>query len=194
MSATSSAIKRDFPIPASPTMVTSSHRDSSSTRCHARRKSSTSSERPTNGVACARSGASCTASNRWAWTGSLLPFSASGSTGPVVTAPRTSPSVSSPIRISPGWAACSSRAATLTASPVTSRSSVPVTTSPVLIPIRPATPSSGRASRISSAALQARRASSSCIWGTPKTAMTASPMNFSTVPSWDSTIPFMHSK
>ena len=42
--------------------------------------------------------------------------------------------------------------------------------------------SSGNASRISTAARQARRASSSCTWGTPKTAMTASPMNFSTVP------------
>ena len=36
----------------------------------------------------------------------------------------------------PGAAACSSRAATLTASPVASRSSVPVTTSPVLTPMR----------------------------------------------------------
>ncbi len=39
-------------------------------------------------------------------------------------------------RISPGCAACSSRAATLTASPVASRSSVPVTTSPVFTPVR----------------------------------------------------------
>ena len=43
-------------------------------------------------------------------------------------------------------------------------------------------PRSGRASRISTAARQARRASSSCNTGTPKTAITASPMNFSTVP------------
>ena len=42
--------------------------------------------------------------------------------------------VCSPSRISPGGAACSSRAATLTASPVARRSSVPVTTSPVLTP------------------------------------------------------------
>ena len=34
----------------------------------------------------------------------------------------------------------------------------------------------------------ARRASSSCTPGTPKTAITASPMNFSTVPPWRSTI------
>jgi NhaP-type Na+/H+ or K+/H+ antiporter len=36
------------------------------------------------------------------------------------------------------------------------------------------------------AALTARRASSSCAAGTPKTAITASPMNFSTVPPWRS--------
>ena len=73
-------------------------------------------------------------------------------------------SVSAPIRISPGCAACSSRAATLTASPVASRSSVPVTTSPVVTPIR--SPSMLRAqasaSRISTAARTARNASSSC--------------------------------
>ena len=55
----------------------------------------------------------------------------------------TSASVASPISTSPGCAACCSRAATFTASPVASRSSVPVTTSPVLTPIRPSIPSSG---------------------------------------------------
>ena len=60
---------------------------------------------------------------------------ASGSTS---TASRTSASVSAPTRISPGGAACSRRAATLTASPVARRSSVPVTTSPVFTPIRSA--------------------------------------------------------
>jgi hypothetical protein len=38
------------------------------------------------------------------------------------------------------------------------------------------------ASRIFNAARTARSASSSCAVGAPKTAMTASPMNFSTVP------------
>jgi hypothetical protein len=50
------------------------------------------------------------------------------------------------------------------------------------------------ASRISSAARTARSASSSCTAGTPKTAITASPMNFSTVPPWYSTICFIRSK
>ena len=80
--------------------------------------------------------------------------------------------VSAPIRISPGRAACSSRAVTLTASPVASRSCVPVTTSPVLTPIRSSSDvpysrssssfSSARPSRSSAAARTARSASSSC--------------------------------
>ena len=87
-----------------------------------------------------------------------------------------------------------SLAATLTASPVASRSSVPVTTSPVQMPIRPSMPSSGMATCISAAAWSARTASSSCTAGTPKTAITASPMNFSTVPPWLSMIDFICSK
>ena len=43
-------------------------------------------------------------------------------------------------------------------------------------------PSVGTASTSSSAARTARSASSSCATGAPQTAMTASPMNFSTVP------------
>jgi len=39
---------------------------------------------------------------------------------------------------------------------------------------------------MSTAARTARRASSSCTCGTPNTAITASPMNFSTVPPWRS--------
>ena len=56
----------------------------------------------------------------------------------------------------------------------------------------PARPSSEAFSRstafcMSSAARTARSASSSCARGRPKTAITASPMNFSTVPPWRST-------
>jgi hypothetical protein len=54
--------------------------------------------------------------------------------------------------------------------------------------------SSASARRISSAARTARRASSSCTTGMPKTAITASPMNFSTVPPWASSTVFMRSK
>ena len=72
----------------------------------------------------------------------------------------------------------------------------PESTSPVLTPVRASirTPksrssssfSSPRASRMSAAARTARSASSSCRVGIPNTAMTASPMNFSTVPPWRS--------
>ena len=81
-----------------------------------------------------------------------------------------------------------------TASPAASRSSVPVTTSPVFTPIRPWTPSAGNAASMSDAARTARSASSSCAAGTPNTAITASPMNFSTVPPWPSAIAFIRSK
>ncbi len=84
------------------------------------------------------------ASSGKAGTGSDFPFSSSRRSSPSSTASRTSRTVSAPIRTSPGSAACSSRAATLTASPVASRSSVPVTTSPVLTPMRPRIPSSGQ--------------------------------------------------
>jgi hypothetical protein len=60
--------------------------------------------------------------------------------------------------------------------------------------MRASIPSAGKASRISIAARQARRASSSCTLGTPKTAITASPMNFSTVPPCRSMISFIRSK
>ena len=95
-----------------------------------------SRSRPTKRDSCERSGAEQRdepeGGHRLA-----LPFSSSGRPAPTSTASRTSSSVGSPIRTSPGAAACSRRAAMLTASPVASRSSVPVTTSPVLTPIRP---------------------------------------------------------
>jgi hypothetical protein len=104
--------------------------------------------------------------------------------------------VRGPTRICPGSASCWMRAATLTASPVTMtsprRGLVVDTTSPLLMPMRTSSSglpsdcsrlfSSARRFRIPSAARIARAGSSSCATGTPKTAMTASPMNFSTVP------------
>jgi len=134
------------------------------------------------------------ATRGYAGTGSAFPFKSSRRSVPSSTASRTSLTVSAPTSTSPGSAACSSRAATFTASPVAKRSSVPVTTSPVLTPMRPRTPSSGNASRISTAARHARNASSSCTTGTPNTAITASPMNFSTLPPCRSTISFIRSK
>ena len=105
----------------------------------------------------------------------------------------------SPRSTSPGSAACCRRAATFTASPVArdppARSS-PTTTSPVFTPTRIAMLEAELARRdlverreravISPAARTARSASSSWSTGTPNTATTASPMNFSTVPPWRS--------
>ncbi len=77
-------------------------------------------------------------------------------------------------------------------------------TSPVFTPVRVEirTPqrcsssafSESRAAPISAAAVTARTASSSCRWGTPNTAITASPMNFSTVPPWRSSTARISSK
>jgi hypothetical protein len=80
----------------------------------------------------------------------------------------------------------------------------PATTGPVLTPIRVAIDtdhsrsrfslSSASAFRISAAARTARSASSSCTIGMPNTAITASPMNFSTVPPCDASTAAMRSK
>ena len=72
---------------------------------------------------------------------------------------RTSANVSEPSRISSGPADCSRRAATLTASPTASRSSVPVITSPVFTPIRSVNrdPNSRSSSSLSLAGARAAR-------------------------------------
>src|SRR6266545_4050865 len=87
------------------------------------------------------------------------------------------------------------RAAVLTTSPATipspseGRASRATTASPVLTAMRTCRSSEGSpsfssrmASRTASAARTARSGSSSCATGAPKAAITASPMNFSTVP------------
>ena len=200
--ATSSLARRDLPSPGTPRIVKSRHERSSSTRASAPARRSSSVARPTNGPSSLRTtpvAARSTSLSRQASTGSLLPLRLSGSTGSASTAPATSRCVSRPIRTPPAPAAASSRFAVFTTSPVTiveAAAASPATTSPVLIPIRisSSTPhvassspfSRESLSRISAAARTARSASSSCTTGTPKTAMTASPMNFSTVPPWAS--------
>ena len=165
--------------------------------CSSRRSSR---PRPTRGESSLRANPGApatTASSRHAETGSAFPFKESGSRGSTSTAFLTRRCVASPIRISPGLPEDSSRCATTTASPVAKdcpSAASPATTSPVLMPVRTASSmpnsrrsssfSSASASRSSAAARTARRASSSCTTGTPKTAITASPMNFSTVPPW----------
>ena len=148
-----------------------------------------------------------TSMRRYAGTRSALPFSSRGSTASTSMKSFTSTYVGAPTRISIAGAACSSRAAVFTASPVTRRcpaETSPATTSPVLTPVRfsrrtPHRASSrsftpARACFMSHAALTARKASSSWILGRPNTAMIASPMYFSTVPPWDSSTTFISLK
>ncbi len=125
-----------MPSPAAPRTVNSRQLRSSAARANARVRSSSSRSRPTIVDRSARR--ACPVSettwiNRWAGTGSAFPLSESGSTGSASTASRTRAWVPSPIRISPGSAAASSRAAVFTASPVTRPKSVesaPTSTSP----------------------------------------------------------------
>ncbi len=132
---------------------------------------------------------------RQAGTGRDLPFSRSGSTGSMPTWARTMAAVSAQIRTSPEAAAVCSRAAVLTESPTTRKSSpgrVITTTLPVQIPARASssTPylaarsvvSPARAASAPVAARTARSASSSRATVAPKAARIASPMNFSTTP------------
>ena len=190
-----SRTRRDLPIPAVPRMVNRYGVRSRTARSNACQSWESSFSRPTIGASGRRvngSAPATTSSRRRAATGSLLPFAATDGTGSARTASRTKPNVESPSRISPGAAACSSRAAVLTASPTAIVCPSPATTSPVFTPVRasirrPKSRSSSSlrpasASRISAAARTARSASSSCSVGIPKTAMTASPMYFSTVP------------
>jgi hypothetical protein len=95
--------------------------------------------------------------------------------------------VASPTRTAPGGATAWRRAAVLTRSPATSpwKAAPRVTAaSPVRTPQRTSMPgpSAVTASASSSAARTARSASSSWATGAPHSAVTASPMNFSTRP------------
>ena len=104
--------------------------------------------------------------------------------------------VDSPTRTVPGSAADCTREAVLTRSPATIPSPVaPSVTvaSPVMTPARArnsgiptSSPSAETAVTRSRAARTARSASSSVATGVPQTAITASPMNFSTVPPYRS--------
>jgi hypothetical protein len=67
-------------------------------------------------------------------------------------------------------------------SPSTGLAPSATSASPVFAAVRICSSPSLSASRIASAARTARSGSSSCATGAPKTAITASPMNFSTVP------------
>ncbi len=188
----SSRARRDLPTPGEPTIETSCGWRSAMVRSSSRVSRSSSLARPTNGDTPTVSPPASNDSRRNAGTGSDLPFTVSGSRGRSWAPERTRRNVDSPTSVSPGPAACCRRAATFTASPTTSASLAGTTTSPVLMPTRTRTstgspsagppPSAATASWSDSAAASARIASSSRTSGTPKAAITPSPVNFTTRP------------
>ena len=194
--ARSSVARRLFPIPGSPTTVTSCTDDSRSARRNVSTRSVRSCSRPTNGVCVAASGCPTrlrASSARQARIGSAFPFASTLSCSPYAIAPSVVCIVASSTMTDPTGAADWRRAAVFTTSPVTipsprsGRAPSETTVSPVVTAARtaissPSSRSSSMVPRIRSAARTARSASSSCATGAPKTAMTASPMNFSTVP------------
>ena len=198
-----------MPTPAEPSTVTRTHRSSITARSKAARRMPSSRSRPTIGPPTRRwnpSAAWSTARRLRTMTGSSWPLTEISRGSPVTTASRTSRQVESPTSVSPGSAACCRRAATVTASPVARLPPAlasPTTAVPVLTPTRISisTPRSVRRSSlseasvivISAAARTARMPSSSWTTGTPKTATTASPMNFSTDPPCRSRTALMES-
>ena len=129
-------------------------------------------------------------------TGSRLPFSTTGCRSRYTTRSPVSSAVSRPTSTSPGAAAFSRRAATLTVSPITvmspSRPTDVTITGPLFTPMDKAR--SPPSWRMLNAAVTARSASSSCAWGTPKTAMSESPVYLSTIPPCSSTSSAMRRK
>ena len=139
--ATTSTRRRDFPIPAPPS-TRHIPAPPSELASHASMLPSSSS-RPTSGCEDVRAGpagrTTSMSTSRQAGTRSPLPLSSSGSTGTHTALSPTSARVVAPINTSSLPAACSSRAAVFTASPVTPRLPwlrSPTTTVPVFTPMR----------------------------------------------------------
>ena len=193
-----------MPIPGAPMRVTSSGCRSRRTRANTSQRSSISPSRPTSDAR-PRSRGSAPGRERaptacHASTGFALPFARTGSNASYSIGARRRAGRSFPRRGSRSPARQPRRrAATLTKSatirsPRSGSTSGLTRASPVLTPTRTErsraaadSASSAMASRIASAARTARSASSSCAAGSPKTAMTSSPMNFSTMPPMRST-------
>ena len=193
-----SSRSRDLPVPAGAMTLTRNGRRSSSTRLAASSSCARSPVRPKSGIRTRARVAARPASGS-ARSGARFPFATSSTAGPNAKWPAAALAVREPHMIDHGSASCCNRAAVFTASPVTRKSpelpSRVATTSPVFRPMRigSRSPSFGSArtrSRSCSAAAIARTASSPCAWGKPKTAMTASPMNFSSVPPCSATTSF----
>ena len=188
-------------MPASPTTVTMPPTPRSR-RSSAARRAAISAWRPTSGesrptMPRSLAGTGDGPATLKPRTGSALPLSAMAPRSVVSNTWQTSLYTSALINTIPGSAALCRRLARLTVSPVMTKSpssSTRLTTRPVWMPMRSrkgdvSSPSLARrrlrlsnAPCIASAAWTARSASSSWVSGTPKTANTASPMYFSTLP------------
>ena len=179
-------------------IVTSWIEGSRRARWKVRFTTSSSSSRPMNGVRTCRSTSAPkrlrSPMGRQRRSGSALPLTRTGSSSWYSARCLVARYVASDTIAPPIGATSCRRAAVLTTSPVTIPSAAaaePATTSvsPVEMPIRTARSRPGFASFSSSIARsiakahrRPRSASSSWAAGAPKTATTASPMNFSTVP------------
>jgi len=181
-------------MPGTPRSVRSWSERSSRTRASVVRSSSSSCRRPTSGASARRTTSTPSRdrarSASQAWMGSLFPLAATAPASPYSMTCALARYVCSPARMPFTGAPACSRAAVLTTSPATiaspsdGRAPRLTSASPVLTAMRTWrwSPCSTLQSRIASAARTARSGSSSCAAGAPKTAITASPTNFSTVP------------
>ena len=192
-----SSRSRVLPTPAGAITLTMKGRSSWNARPATNSSCCRSGPRPIKGVRAATGRRAARPSNARARIGWVLPRASMAMVGPKEKPALMLATVRSPQRMPQDSAACCSRAATLTASPLSGKSPVALsraaTTSPVLMPKRMGSrsprPGSARTrSRSVSAAASARWGSSSCVCGKPKTATTASPMNFSRMPPCSLTI------
>ena len=188
---------RDLPTPAGPATSTSRGTRRSAAAWNSSRMVRSSASRPVSGASspstrCDPPTPDSTRVARHSCTGSDLPFSACSPASANRTALPASRCVAASTSTCPGLAAACTRDAVFTASPATMPSPTAprvTATSPVTTPARAASPgtpapapSSATALTRSSAARTARSASPSVAAGVPHTAITASPMNFSTTP------------
>ena len=188
---------RDLPVPATAITETRCAFDSPDEAWNSSLMTLSSRSRPTNGDSrpverSAPPRPPITRTARQSCTGSALPLSSRTPASSYTTAASVARFVGSPTRTPPGSATAWMREAVFTRSPATMPSDcAPMVTaaSPVSTPTRArrpsvptSAPSASTAAARSIAARTARSASSSIATGAPHTAITASPMNFSTVP------------
>ena len=192
-----SSRSRVLPTPAGAMMLTRKGRCSLRDRRPTISSCCRSASRPISGVLRATGCGAARPSKATARIGCDLPRASISISGPKVNPALMLPTVRSPQRMPQDSAACCRRAATLTGSPLSGKSPVALsrdaTTSPVLMPKRigsrsPRAGSARTRSRSVNAANSARCGSSSCVCGKPKTATTASPMNFSRIPPCSVTV------